>query len=306
MQNANLRRKLLLLAPLLLAVFAISALKAQTPNPGLTLYPVSFDLLIGQSETKEGEINLRNNTGQTVNIEATVRNFTAEGEEGQVEITEEETPFSLSEWITITPNNQVVRQGETVKFKYSITPPANAEAGGHFGSVVFSTIPDPDFEGSGAALSQEVAALFLVRVPGEVVEKASIESFKTDKNYYEFGPVEFQLRVKNDGGVHVRPAGVITIQNMWGGKDVFGFEGRNVLPNSIRQMPAVWNSTWLIGKYDANLSLTFGSKNEQLYATTTFWAFPWKVGLIVLAVIIILFLLRKRLYKALKVIIRGQ
>lgn len=306
MQNVNLRRKLLILAPLFAVVFLISVLRAQTPNPGLTLYPVSFDLLIEQGESKEGEINLRNNTGQTVTIQASKRNFTAEGEEGQVEIIEEELPFSLSEWLTITPETVTVRQGETVKFNYSITPPENAEAGGHFGSVVFATIPNPDLDDTGALLSQEVAALFLVRVPGDVVERANIETFKTDKNFYEFGPVEFQLRVKNEGGVHIRPAGVVTIQNMWGKKDVFGFEGRNVLPNSIRQMPAKWNSTWLIGKYDANLALTYGSKNEQLYATTTFWAFPWKVGLIGFAVLVVLFLSRKRLIKALKVILRGQ
>ena len=307
MHNVSLKRKLLLLVPLFFLAFLISAvLKAQTPNPGLTLFPVSFDLLVGQSETKEGEINLKNNTGQNVTIQTTVRNFTATGEEGQVDITDEETPFSLSEWMTITPEKQQVKQGETVKFEYKITPPENAEAGGHFGSVVFATVPDANLEGSGALLSQEVAAIFLVRVPGAVVEKASIETFKTDKKFYEFGPVDFSIRVKNEGGVHVRPAGVITIQNMWGGKDVFGFEGRNVLPNSIRQMPAIWTSTWLIGKYDANLALTFGSKNEQLYATTSFWAFPWRVGLVVLAVLIVLFLFRKRLYRALKIILKGS
>ena len=61
-----------------------------------------------------------------------------------------------------------------------------------------------------------------------------------------------------------------------------------------------------IGKYTADLSLTFGSQNSQLYASTTFYAFPWKLGLVVLVVLIVLFLLRKRLFRAFKIILKGN
>lgn len=304
------KKKILVILPTIIiaaVLLVVVGIKAQNLPPALTLHPTNLDVSIDPGHSQTGILYLRNTTKQTVGIKTELRNFTAEGEEGGVDITAENTPFSLASWIKISPQTVTLKSGEEAKFTYSITPPLNAESGGHFGSIVFATIPTKSPAGNvGASLSQEIASLFLVTIPGPVVEKASIQSFTPKKKIYETGPITFDVRVKDEGGVHIRPAGVITVTGMFGQKNLFGFQGENVLPGAIRRMPATWSTTWLVGKYTANLALAYGSKNSQLYATTEFWAFPWKVGLVIFIGIALLFLIRKRLWKAFRIILRGK
>jgi hypothetical protein len=306
-KTLDLRKSISLGALFIFALLVIVVtLKAQTNPPALILHPTNIDVNLNPGSPTSGTIYLMNTTKNALTIQTILRNFTAQGEEGGVTITSEDTPFSLSKWIKITPERILIPSGKEVTFTYTITPPRNAEPGGHFGSIVFGTVPNKNVDGSaGSAISQEIAALFLARIPGKVDEQASIVSFASQKKFYEFGPVTFDLRVRDEGGVHVRPAGVVTVKSMFGQKYVFGFEGLNVLPGATRKMPVVFDQTWLFGKYTATLALAYGSKNSQLYASAEFFAFPWKVGLAVFGVLLLLFFARKRIFKAIKVIARG-
>ncbi len=147
---------------------------------------------------------------------------------------------------------------------------------------------------------------------GKTTEVASIESFSPKKLFWEYGPVEFDLRIKNEGNVHVKPQGIITISNFLGkkiGSGVVELEPKNVLPGAVRKSIAPWNKKWLFGKYTAVVSLTYGTRPEILTASTTFIGFPYKIGgSVLLAVLIIgLFLYkgRKRIKLALRILFRG-
>ena len=289
-----------------LAIIFVVKLHAQTPPPALIVHPSNLDLSLTPGAPQKGVIFLRNNTNRTVTIQTELRNFTAQGEEGGVDLTAGATAYSLADWIKVSPSTVTIKSGVEIPFTYTITPPANAEPGGHFGSIVFATIPSTGTSGNvGASVSEEIATLFLATIPGPVNEQATIESFNTDKSFYEFGPVNFIVRVKNEGGVHVRPSGVITLTNTFGQKSVIGFQGDNVLPGAIRRMPVAFNQNFLIGKYTATLGLAYGTKNTQIYASTSFYAFPVRIGIAILIVILLFFFLRKRLWKAFKVIAKG-
>ncbi|MBI3341689.1 hypothetical protein HY024_01045 [Candidatus Curtissbacteria bacterium] len=284
------------------AVFTV--IQAQTVPPALIVHPSNLEFGLEPGKTQEGSLYVKNTTDKALSISTDLRNFSAEGEEGGVALTKENIPFSLASWIKITPEKAEIAPNQEVKFSYSVTPPTNAEAGGHFGSVVFGTVA-PKNPG-GAAVAQEIATLFLVRIPGKVTETANIESFEPDQNFYEFGPVKFNLRVKNTGGVHIKPAGVITLSDMLGHKTYIGFQGENVLPQAVRKMSAMGKDKWLIGKYTADLSLSYGTANSQLHAASKFYAFPVRVGIAVLVVLFMLFLLRRRLSRSLKILLTGK
>lgn len=305
------RKLVLILLPLLLIGFAavLFKLNAQNPTPGLTISPSNFELTLKPGETIEKTINLYNGSKNEVDIATLARNFGAQGEEGNIILTSSETGFSLASWIKITPEKGKIGSSKSGKFTVTITVPDNAEPGGHFGSVVLSTIPPSKekLKETGAFLVQEVASLFLVRIPGDVKEEASLLSFSTNQPFYNSSvPVQLSARVKNNSNVHIKPIGVIEITDMFGKREVVQVEERNILPGAIRKIPAVFSKNILIGKYTATANLFYGTSNKTLTATTTFYAFPVKLGLIVLAVIIFLFLFRKRVFKALRVIVIGK
>lgn len=303
-----MKRKLILLIVLLLPFLVITfKLRAQQNGSGLRVTPVSFELAIDKGLTSSGVIHLDNLTNKTVDIAVSLKNFTAQGEQGEVSLSNEDSKYALARWISVFPTRVTLLPNQRRDFSYSIKVPAGAEPGGHFGTILFSTVPPKGLNSTGAVVSQSVGALFLVRVPGLVNENAIIESFSTDKPFYEFGPVNFNIRVKNNSTVHLKPIGVITIKNdITGQTYVTGIDGRNVLPNAIRQIPAVWDKKFLLGKYTATANLNYGSKNLPIAYSTEFIGFPVRIGLAVFAFLAFVFIFRKRFWKAFKIILRGK
>jgi hypothetical protein len=291
---------------LLAGITASFVIHAQQANNGLSVHPSSFNLSAGAGQSTTNTVTLDNLTSETVTIQAELRNFTAKGEQGGVALTQDDTTYSLAKWITVTPNNVTLAPHTSQKFTFTITTPYNAEPGGHFGSIVFATVPPPASKGVGAVLSEQIASLILLEIPGNVKEQADVVSFDTDKPFYEFGPVNFTTRVRNDGDVHIQPSGAILVKGMFGQEFNVPIQQLNVLPNAIRIIPATLNKHFLIGKYDATLVSVYGTKNEQLSGTTEFYAFPIRYGLILLGILLILFLFKKRLGKAFKALLTGK
>lgn len=257
------------------------------PGVGLSLSPPTFEISANPGDTLKNVIRVQNISEKDVKVVVEKRNFTALGEEGSVSLTEEETSFSLASWITPGWTEFDLPAKGTINFPFEIKVPLNAEPGGHFGSLIFKIgglMPGQ----TGAALAQELGALILLQIAGNTKEAAVLESFRTPKNLYEYGPVEFEARVRNDGNVHAKPHGSLVITNLLGRQVAnVPIEGRNVLPGAIRKIPILWEKKNLFGRYTATLSLGYGSKGKALMATTTFWGFPYRLGSVVAVGILI-------------------
>lgn len=291
---------------LTLAVGITPKAHAQQVVNSLSVVPPSFEVSTKRGEVINKTIRIDNLADKPVQVTVDKRNFTAQGEEGDVNLTHEESSFSLASWIEVTPSKATIPAKSSQTFQYSIRVPTDAEPGGHFGSIIFATIPDKNLTQTGASFSQEVGSLILAEVAGDVKESAQIESFYAERNFYEAGPVQFIGRIKNLGNVHIKPKGFIEITDLLGRKTRVPFEERNVLPDAIRKMTGRWDQNFLIGRYTATLFLTYGTGNQRMIASAQFYAFPVKYGLIVLGILVVLWLIRKRLMLAAKVLVGKQ
>jgi hypothetical protein len=301
-------RRTLVLAILVLisSTLIFTVIHAQKTTGGIAVHPSNFDI-VGQSNQKStGVVTVDNLTDQPIQIVVNLKNFTAQGEEGSVSLTKEDIAYSLAKWIKVEPPTIEINAHSSQDFTFTIDVPKNAEPGGHFGSIVFTTVPSKNLNGSGASLSQEVASLILFKIPGDTKEQAVLESFTTDKSFYEFGPVTFEARVKNESKVHIAPAGSIVVKGWFGQKFIVPLGMRNVLPDSVRKIPTALKNKLLFGKFTATLIATYGTKGQQLYASTDFSAFPVRYGVVVLIILIILFLGRGRIRKSIRVLLTGK
>jgi hypothetical protein len=274
---------------------------------GLALSPPTFEISANPGDNLENTIRVENLTEKPVKVIVEKRNFAAQGEEGSVSLTEEENAFSLASWIVVTPTEAEMLAKGTMTFTFRTAVPLNAEPGGHFGSIVFRIGTPANLQQTGATLSQELGALVLLRIAGKTSEEATLESFVPKKRLWEKGPVEFEIRIKNEGNVHLKPIGVMTITNIFGRKiSSFEVEPKNVLPGAIRKSEGAWEQKFLLGKYTASLALSYGTQGKILTGSTTFIGFPYRIGSLVLAIIIVLVFLiyrgRKRIKLALKVL----
>ena len=291
--------------------FPLNPTKAQDET-GLSISPVVFELNVDPGDTLTNQVKIYNPTEFPQTVKMKVEDFSPVGEEGEVMLDEpdENSTYSLASWTTVSPETFTIGARDQQIVDFTIQVPTNGEPGGHYGSIV-AMISGGSTEATGTTLSSKRGALVLLRVSGQIEEKLLVDTFQTE-GFSEYGPVDFDLKFKNEGNVHTRPAGFITITNMFG-EQVAEIEipQNNVIPDAIRQAGTTWNKKNLTGRYTATLVASYGSSNkETITAVTTFTVFPWKKGLIFgigfIAFAFILFKSKSRISRAVKVLIGKQ
>jgi hypothetical protein len=282
--------------------------KAQQDTIQLAISPQVLDTQVNRGDVVTNDFRLTNGSDDTITINAIPKNFTPQGEDGAIDLTQDDTSYSLAKWISVEPKQVQIPANKTQDFKVTINVPDNAEPGSRFGSVVFATVP-PESEGSGAVVSQEIAPVILVTVAGDLVESAEIADFYSVKNIWSNEPeAVLQARIKNNGNVHFQPTGSVVIKDTFGNEVTkVSLEQKNVLPDSIRKIDAKWPiDGFKIGRYSAELTVVYGDKDEIITSKTTFYIIPYQIILpIALVVIVVVFLVvkyRKRLRLALRVL----
>ncbi len=286
----------------LVLILATVAIDAQNVFSGhsLEVSPPSQDLSADPGQTVRAVATVRNMSNNTLPIEVRIEDFTATGEEGQVAL-DADSPYSASSWTKVEPDSFELAPGDEQNVTATITVPRSA-AGGHYGSFVFSIVPGKVDAPGDAAVAQEVASLFLLRVNGDVLEKVELSSIST-KRFFEYGPIPFDIKFINTGNVHTKPYGLINVSDMFGQRvtDVT-VPGSNILPDATRIIQAQLDKKFMIGRYTATAIMYYGTNtSEALTAQTTFIVFPWKVSIGLLVVVWLLFKMKKRLKKAMKV-----
>lgn len=283
----------------LVTIFLVKSIHAQEglKSVSLSVSPQSLDTAINPGQSTTHIFRVTNGSESTLSVQPTPKNFVPSGNEGAIRLEEGDTPYSLADWLNVEPSGVTdIKNGQTFDFKVTIAVPENADPGGHFGSVVFRTIPSNQPR-SAAAISQEIAPVILVRVPGDANEDASISKFGAQASMiYQSKPITFEALFKNHGNVHIKPAGTISIFNIFG-KQVASFplSGNNVIPGAERKMNAIWEDPgFRIGMYTARLTAVYGSENRILTADTSFTILHLKQ---VLPIFIILFIISLVLYK---------
>lgn len=279
-----------------------SFVTAQSPGQGLEVSPPSQEVSIDPGETTTVTATLRNRSNKAVPVDVRVEDFTAKGDEGQIELTKD-SPYSVASWTDVSPQTFTLEPGEEQEVTATIKAPTDA-AGGRFGSFVFGAKAETTSDPNAASVSQEIASLFLVRVSGPVDERVELKTIAAPK-FSEFGPVPFDLTFANSGNVHVKTFGLINVTDMFGRKvaDIV-VPGTNVFPEAERVVKAQLENKFLFGNYNATALMYYGTQNNSVTATTSFFVFPVRIAAAVLVVLFVLYLMRKRLGKAFKALFR--
>lgn len=276
----------------------------------LNVTPTVIELDANKGNSVSGSFKVVNGSDRVLQLTPTPKNFTASDEVGGVNITEDDTNYSVADWISVEPAAAELEARGSQIFEYTINVPSSAEPGGHFGAIIVNT-EAVQFDQTGPAVVQEVGPLLLVRVPGDIIETAEIVEFSTAKGLYESGPVELITRVRNTGNVHFKPQGTIEIKNMFGQTTTtIDLDEQNVLPGTIRQLTDTWSPQgFSFGRYTAELTVIYGDNNEIAKSSVSFVIFPYKtiLPIIIVLVVLITFLVRNRsrIRKALSVLKNG-
>lgn len=280
--------------------------KSQDSSPqGVSISPPIREITVEAGRSYDGLIKLSNPSQAIVELYPVSMDFGSEGESGKPKfynVGEGNTTFSLSNWITVSQPKIAIAPQQVVSFAYSINIPADAEPGGHYGVLFFSTKPPESVVGSSqVSISSMIGCLFLVKVEGKTTEFISLKDFIAPR--IVFTPkINIQTRIVNTGNIHIKPLGEINIDNQLTGNrqniefnDIKG----NILPMSARLFENLWAPLpWLnIGPNKIQLNLIYGENQQALNSSRTVWFLPWYVFVILAVLLIALYMGIKKITK---------
>ena len=207
---------------------------------------------------------------------------------------DQETIYSLSSWIRVPQAPIVLQAGESRAIPFTAQVPANASPGSHFGGVFFD-YQAQSTNNTGSAISVEVGNVISLQIAGNIVEDARIREFSTDRILYSSPAVVFTTKVENMGNILVRPRGLVQITDMFGRRvaDIPVNDAlAPVFPGSERAYAVDWTDAgFAIGRYQAILSLSYGSDSKRtISATTSFWVIPLKLIAAIIGALLIIIL----------------
>jgi len=273
----------------------------------LTISPAKFEFSADPGDTIKSQIALINEQDVSLIFRASSERLTVRGSYGEPVFTGEKV--GLATWIEFASSTVNLAPGEEIRIPFTIEVPENADPGGHYAAVFWSTVPGE--VGTGMGISMRVAALMLLRVSGEVIEEGEILNFKTREKLANYLPIDFSFKLKNTGTIHLKPGGEIVIKNIFGKiTDILpiNLELYSVLPKNERAFSVSWQpksenkgkgfltelkkerAGFALGYFKANLNLEYGEAKQTSQASVGFWVLPWRILLLSFLILIVVLL----------------
>lgn len=286
-----LPNKKLILPLALIALLFLGQQSFAQITRSFTIVPPGIEMSVDPGGYREGTMKVINDSSETLSFTANIKDFIVNDENGTPNILPTGTldnKYAASSWIGITPSQFTIAPHSKQDLNYYIQVPSDARPGGHYAAVVYKPNTAGSVQGTGATVSTQIGTLFYVGVNGNIKEGANILKFITNA-FQEYGPVKLTTQIQNNGDLHVKPIGSVTLYNIFGQRvDTKGLPEHNIFPGGgVRNYENTVGSKIMIGPYTAKLLASYGVKNNlPLSAAVTFWVFPWKIALLLVLVII--------------------
>lgn len=311
--KTKIRRAAVLLVTAVTALFlVVPTSSAATPTNNsannspntLKVSPVRTDIEIPAGTSKKVDTYLTNLTSTPITVKPISNDFIAGDERGTPALILDADKFapthSLKRFMNTLPDTTIPAK-QTKTITVTITVPKDAQSGGYFGALRFAPT-DPNGGGQ-VNLSASVASLILMTVPGPAVEELELTNFDVQQNgqansYFRTPDnLEVAFRFKNNGNIQQGPFGKLSVLK----DDKVVFENdfnidtprEMVLPDSARRWEIPLQNIEEFGHYTVKATFTYGSKNETIEVTKTFWVIPfaWIIGAIAGAVVLLLLII---------------
>lgn len=284
----------------------------------LSISPPLLEVLIKPGKSIMVAYNLVN-SGDPVNINVKMASFEPKDNIGNVRIKDQiEGPirFNLDNSDIELNTPFFLKSSSTQQLLLRIRVPENIKNGDYYYTLLAETVPSASIEGIGSAQAKAtIGANILITVTdsGVVEVKPSVTLFSTRgglafgqdlKIFDSFDNIPVVLIIENKGKNLIKPQGEITLRGSFGLTSKYDIVSKNILSESQRLVEATPSadinckgqacltpaslvvSGFFVGLYHLSANIGFGENSPQIFATTSFFAFPFKLlfGLIIVII----------------------
>ena len=275
----------------------------------LIVGPARQQITVNPGEQAAFSVKFYNESGSPISGMVRVADFVVQDKEGSPRIIEDATQssprFSASSWVTLPYDRMSITANDKVIVQASLAVQKDARPGGRYISVYFeptTAVPQGvNDEAAGQGVSPRIASLLYIRVAGQITESALVNNLFT-KSFHEYGPIKVESEILNRGDYHIRPRGIISLTDSWGGiMEQSPLKEENIFPDAARSYENTLGTKWMMGRYKITLVASYGERGQALERSIYFWVFPWKVATVIALSLIIVLFFGRSLYMRLAV-----
>jgi len=254
----------------------------------------SFNLYPGQQQ--EFVLRVGNITDWKQRVEVKIRDFSVDNDNKTNFLPDKNELFGMKDWINPEGGNVWMLEAREEKLvKFILDVPKDANVGSHYSAVIFSALPEIDFENFQKPIVRgEIGTYIFLNVGGQMSGDGLIENFTSplviDKE------ANFSVTFENQGNVHYIPHGEIKIKNIFSQK-IFNNEldKHFVFPGKKYTFKYNWEPPSTFGMYTAEAFFVDQtgrnlSEKKILFGKT----FLILLGVLAFMIIIILIIIKKK------------
>lgn len=301
------------------------ALAAEAKPLNLQTSPLPISLSTPPGKAVSADLKVKQNSGSDARLKVSLMKFSAFGEEGKPRLIEREPGDDYFDWVRFDKTNFAAPNNVWQTVKMTINVPKTAAFGYYYAVVFSRVGDDTKKGERTTAFNGGTAVLVLLNAESPNAKRElSVVSFASKHRIYEFLPGHLDVKFENTGNVHSVPKGSVFIMKGKKQVAVLNVnaESGNILPKTKRTYPVLWPDgfpvwkeanengkvkldakgqpvrelTWdlkdlakfRLGKYTAHLFAVYDDgkgRDVPLEAEVSFWVIPWRILLVVLAVV---------------------
>lgn len=279
----------------------INAQQTTKQELSITAFPAVQDKEVNLGDKVHLQVQFKNGEDAFIAGKVKVADYIIKDKSGSLQLVEgdqKKPKYAASSWITLSADSITIPPNDVVTVDIFATIPQDVPRCGSYAVVYFQ----PALPGinevksnlnSKSAITAKIGALINFQVKGKICkENLSVISFGTKQAFQEYGPVKISFELLNSGDIHLFPRGVITMTNLLNKYvDSEQIKDQRIFPETIKKYENQLGSKWMIGRYKIELSASYGTTGKKLISTAYVWVFPWRVGLIALLSLIIVYLI---------------
>jgi len=268
--------------------FPITFSFAQSAPLSISLTVIDEKLL--PRDLKDYQISIKNEGENLLWIYPIVFDILPSGERRFYEPEKVDKTQSLGAWIKIQRSAIELWPQKEIKIPLSLEVHPEAKSGIYHSAIVFSfgsSLPEAISNAQHLRLPE---ILLNVEVKENIVEQLQLKNFKTEKNLYFLGPVNFILEIENVGNAKTEAKGEIYFYNKKG-KEIDSIPLNVSLEKGKSEK---FKFSWQpknSGQIKARIFLEYGKEKKEIQDAIFFSFLPWKTLSLLIFSIIILFLI---------------